>query len=410
MTTDATDTTDAALPLAGVRVIDAASFVAAPYCASILSEFGAEVLKIEPPGEGDNMRRFGTPTGGAAGTLAWLSEGRNRKSVTLDLRVPDGAALFKRLVAGADVLCENFRPGTLEKWGLGWDVLSAINPGLVMLRVSGYGQAGPYQDRPGFARIGHAVGGLACLAGMPGGIPVTPGSTTLGDYATGLYGAVGVLVALRHRDRTGEGQVVDLALYESVFRLLDELAPAHAATGEVRERDGLHSRFGCPLGHFRTADGQWVAVACLEDAHFTRLAAAMDRPELAAADAYGRAADRMAARQAVDGLVADWIAGLSRGEVMARADATAAPVAPIQDVADLFADRHLRARGFLEAVAEPLTGETLIVPGPIPRLSETPGRLRSLGPALGAHTDEVLHDLLGLDDEELARLRREGVV
>jgi succinyl-CoA:(S)-malate CoA-transferase subunit B len=404
-----TETADAG-PLAGLRVIDAASFVAAPYCASILGEFGADVIKIEPPGAGDNMRRFGTPSADPAGTLAWFSEGRNRRSVTLDLRAPEGAALFKRLVADADVLCENFRPGTLEKWGLGWDVLSALNPGLVMLRVSGYGQTGPYRDRPGFARIGHAVGGLAYLAGMPGGTPVTPGSTTLGDYATGLYGTVGVLTALRHRARTGEGQVVDLALYESVFRLLDELAPAHAATGAVREREGLHSGFGCPLGHFRTADGQWVAVACLEDAHFARLAEAMGRPELAAPDAWGRAEARRDAREGVDRAVGDWIGGLTRDDLMARCDAADAPVAPIQDVADLFADRQLRARGFLEPIDEPLTGETLLVPGPMPRLSETPGRIRSLGPALGADTDAVLHDLLGLSDAEVADLRQKGVV
>jgi len=410
MATETANDTAGTGPLAGIRVIDAASFVAAPYCASILSEFGADVVKIEPPGSGDNMRRFGTPSAHPDGTLAWFSEGRNRRSVTLDLRVPEGAALFKRLVADADVLCENFRPGTLEKWGLGWDVLSALNPSLVMLRVSGYGQTGPYRDRPGFARIGHAVGGLAYLAGMPGGTPVTPGSTTLGDYATGLYGTVGVLVALRHRDRTGEGQVVDLALYESVFRLLDELAPAYAATGTVRGREGVLSGFGCPLGHFRAADGQWVAVACLEDAHFARLAGAMGRPELAAADAWGRAEARRAARGEVDRAVADWIAGLARDDLMARCDAADAPVAPIQDVADLFADRHLRARGFLEPIDEPLTGETLLVPGAMPRLSETPGRIHSPGPALGADTDAVLHDLLGLSDEEIADLRQKGVV
>jgi len=191
------------LPLAGVRVLDAATFIAAPYCATVLAEFGAEVIKVEQPGVGDPMRRFGSPTERADSSLAWLTEARNKKSVTLNLRVPDGAALFKRLCGVSDVVCENFRPGTLERWGLGWDALKAVNPDLILLRVSGYGQTGPYRDRPGFARIAHAVGGLSALSGMPGETPVTPGSTSLGDYLAGLYGAIGVLVALLHRRAGG---------------------------------------------------------------------------------------------------------------------------------------------------------------------------------------------------------------
>ena len=226
------------LPLSGVRVLDVATFIAAPYCTAILGEFGAEVIKVEQPGSGDPFRRFGTPTGRADSTLAWLSEGRNKRSVTLNLRHREGADLFRRLVAKSDVVCENFRPGTLEKWGVGWETLSARNPGLIMLRISGYGQTGPYKDRPGFARIAHAVGGLSNLAGMPGETPVTPGSTSLADYMSGLYGAVGVLLALRHRDRTGRGQYIDIGLYEAVFRMLDEMAPVYGRTGKVRDREG----------------------------------------------------------------------------------------------------------------------------------------------------------------------------
>ena len=268
-------------PLSGVRVLDAATFIAAPYTASILGEFGAEVIKVERPGEGDPFRRFGTPSGRPDSTLAWLSEGRNKKSVTIDLGTTEGADLFRRLAAVSDVVCENFRPGTMEKWGLGWEELSAANPGLVMLRISGYGQTGPYKDRPGFARVAHAFGGLTYLAGMPGGTPVTPGSTSLGDYMSGLYGAVGVLLALRQRENTGLGQVIDVALYESVFRVLDEIAPAYARGGKVRDPEGAGTLNACPHGHFQAGDGRWVAIACTSDKMFERLARAMDRPELA---------------------------------------------------------------------------------------------------------------------------------
>ncbi|MCH7832347.1 MAG: CoA transferase, partial [Proteobacteria bacterium] len=259
------------LPLTGVRVLDAATFIAAPYTATILGEFGAEVIKVERPDGGDPFRYFGTATERDDSTLAWLSESRNKKSVTLDLKQPEGQALFRRLAAKSDVICENFRPGTLEKWGLGWDRLSRENQGLVLLRITGYGQTGPYKDRPGFARVAHAIGGLTHLAGHPGETPVTPGSTSLGDYISGLYGAVGVMMALRHRDQTGRGQVIDLGLYESVFRMLDEIAPVYAKTGFVRGPEGTGTLNACPHGHFPTKDGKWVAIACTTDKRFPRL-------------------------------------------------------------------------------------------------------------------------------------------
>jgi succinyl-CoA:(S)-malate CoA-transferase subunit B len=272
-----TQTSSDKLPLAGIRVIDVATVIAGPYCATILGEFGAEVLKVEHPLGGDTCRNFGTPSG-SGDSLVWLSEARNKKSVTIDLRRPDGVRLFKELAAKTDIIVENFRPGTLEKWGLGWNVLHEINPGLIMLRVSGYGQNGPYKNRPGFARVAHAVGGLTYLAGMPKGTPVTAGSTTLGDYFTGLFGCVGVLLALRHKEKTGRGQYIDAALYESVFRCTDELAPAYAMYGTVEERHGPHMKSGCPYGHFPTKDGKWVAIACTTDKMFARLADAMGPP------------------------------------------------------------------------------------------------------------------------------------
>ncbi len=398
------------LPLAGIRVVNVATVIASPYCASILGEFGAEVVKVEHPLGGDPLRRFGTPTA-RGDTLTWLSEARNKRSVTMDLRHAEGADLFRQLIERSDILCENFRPGTLEKWGLGWDVLREVNPGLIMLRVTGYGQTGPYKDRPGFARIAHAVGGLAYLSGMPNGPPVTPGSTTLGDYLTGLYGCIGVLLALRYRDQTGLGQYIDAALYESVFRCTDELAPAYSMFGIVRERHGpTHNDFACPYGHFPTKDGKWVAIACATDKLFTRLAQAMGRPELASHTIYGDQKARLEHRHDVNEIVRDWCGSLTREEVLKRCFETGAPAGPLNSIADIFGDRQFHARRNLVAIEDEDVGETVMVPSVIPRLSETPGRIKHLGPRLGAHTEEVLKDLLGLNDCEIEELRRQRVI
>ncbi len=400
----------APLPLAGLRVIDMATVIAAPFCATLLGEFGADVLKVEHPDGGDALRRFGTPSA-RGDTLTWLSESRNKRSLTLDLRQKEGAEIFKGLVAQTDVVCENFRTGTLEKWGLGWDVLREINPRLVMLRVTGYGQTGPYKDRPGFARVAHAVGGLAYLAGMPKGTPMTPGSTTLGDYMTGLYGCLGVMLALRHRDLTGEGQYVDAALYESVFRCTEELAPAFAMYGVVRERAGSsHNDFAVPHGHFSTKDGKWVAISCATDLLFARLAKAMGRPELATAETYGEQKTRLAHRHDVNEIVRDWCGALTREEVLERCYATDTPAGPLNNIADIFGDRQFHARRNLVAMDAPDTGEQVIVPATVPRLSETPGRIRSLGPKLGEHSTEVLRELLGLDEAQITALRAKNVI
>jgi crotonobetainyl-CoA:carnitine CoA-transferase CaiB-like acyl-CoA transferase len=398
------------LPLAGIRVVDVATIIAAPFAATLLGEFGADVLKVEHPIGGDGLRRFGTPSQ-RGDTLTWISEARNKRSVTLDLRHPEGKELFLDLMRHTDVLSENFRTGTLEKWGLGWDVLHEVNPRLVMLRVTGYGQTGPYRDRPGFARIAHAVGGIAYLAGMPRGTPLTPGSTTLGDYMTGLYGAIGVLLALRHRDRTGEGQFVDAALYESVFRCTDELAPVYSMYGVVRERMGSsHNDLACPHGHFATKDGKWIAISCATDKLFSRLAQAMKRPELASSSVYGEQKTRLAHAGAVNEIVRDWCGSLTREEVLARCYETATPAGPLNNIADLFGDRQVHARRNLSSIDDPHTGDTMIVPSVVPRLSETPGSVRSLGPTLGQHTDEVLREVLGLDDDRIEALRGRQVI
>ena len=253
--------------LEGCKVLDVSTFLAGPFCATQLGEFGADVIKIELPVVGDATRRFGTMTE-CGDSLPWLSESRNKRCITLDLRKPDGAALLKRLVAESDVMVENFQPGTLEKWGLGYDVLSAVNPRLIMVRISGYGQTGPYKDRPGFGRIGNAFGGLSFLAGYPDRAPVTPGSATIPDYMAGLYGALGTLLALQAREKTERGQIVDIGLYEPIFRILDELAPAFAYKGYVRQRMGPGTVNVVPHSHYPTRDGRWIAIACTNDKIF----------------------------------------------------------------------------------------------------------------------------------------------
>jgi succinyl-CoA:(S)-malate CoA-transferase subunit A len=397
------------LPMAGIRVIDVGNFLAGPYAASMMGEFGAEVLKVEHPISGDPMRRFGTPTRRHDATLAWLSEARNKKSVTIDLRQHEGVALFLKLVAKSDVLIENFRPGTMEEWGLGWKELSAANPGLVMLRVSGYGQTGPYRRRSGFAHIAQAFGGLSYLAGFPGETPVLPGTVPLGDYMSSLYGAIGIMVALRHREATGRGQVIDVGIYEAVFRQLDEIAAAYGLYGKIREREGSGSFVAVPHGHFRTKDDKWVAIACTTDKMFERLAEAMEHSELASTGLYGDQRKRLAARDLVNQIVIEWVGSLTREEVLERCLAKEVPVGKLNSIADIFEDEHFQARGNLARIDEDGLGE-VVIPNVVPTLSATPGRISGLGPPLGNATYEIMRELLDISAEEIKRLRQHKII
>ena len=395
-------------PLDGIRVLDIATFVAAPFCGTIMAEFGAEVIKIEQPGEGDSLRRFGTMTE-AGDTLVWLSEARNKKSVTLDLRKPEGADLFRQLVAKSDVVLENFRPGTMEKWGLGFEALSKINPRLIMLQVSAYGQTGPMSDKPGFARIAHAFSGLAYLAGEPGRPPVVPGSTSLADYMSGLFGAVGVLMALRHAERTGEGQSIDVALYESIFRVLDELAPAYDKFGYQRERMGPDTVNVVPHSHYETRDGSWVALACSNERMWERLCKAMGRPELAADPRYASTRQRDAHRAEVNKIVADWARSLTIDDLLATCEAHEAPASKLLSIADIFENPQYAARENLRTIDDPRAGR-IVVPAPLPRMSRTPSQLRTAGPELGSANTEILGELLGLGEADLAALKQNRVI
>jgi crotonobetainyl-CoA:carnitine CoA-transferase CaiB-like acyl-CoA transferase len=393
--------------LEGIRVLDLGTFLAGPHCATILGEFGAEVIKVEPPKTGDSLRRLGTNTE-CGDSLVWLSEARNKKCVTLNLGSEGGRDLLRKLAAKCDIVVENFRPGTLEKWGLGYEDLKKLNPGVVLVRISAYGQDGPMRTQPGFARIAHAFSGLTYLAGEPGGVPVVPGSTSLADYMSGMYGAIGALVALRARDATGVGQCVDLALYESVFRVLDEIAPAYQKFGYVRERMGADTVNVCPHSHYQTSDGKWIAIACTSDQMFERLADTMAQPELASAERYGPKELRLAARDEVNSIVAQWVASLDCQTILARCKDGGVPASLIYSIADIFEDPQYRARGNIKMTDSRIG--PVAVPNVVPRLSGTPGEIRWLGEGLGAQNEEIFRDLLGLKSDDLRRMRDEGVI
>jgi crotonobetainyl-CoA:carnitine CoA-transferase CaiB-like acyl-CoA transferase len=404
---DSQGTADDMQALDGIRVLDLGTYIAGPFCATVLGEFGAEVIKVERPGTGDNTRRFGTETD-CGDTLVWLSEGRNKRSVTLDLGQPRGLELLRELVTTADIVIENFRPGVMERWGLDYESIKALNPGAILVRVSAYGQTGPMSGQPGFARIAHAFSGLAYLAGEPDGAPVTPGSTSLADYMTGLYGVVGALLALRAREETGTGQCIDLALYEPIFRVLDELAPAFQQFGMVRERMGADTVNVSPHSHYECKDGRWLAIACTNDVMFARLALAMGRPELAAEDRWGPKERRLAARDDVNAVVGEWVGTLTCDEALATCRSFDVPAGPLNSIADIFADPQYAHR---ETIVEvPSRIGPLAVPGTIPALSDTPGEIKWLGQALGADTDAVLGELLHRTAEQIADLRADGVV
>jgi crotonobetainyl-CoA:carnitine CoA-transferase CaiB-like acyl-CoA transferase len=399
---------DPAAPLAGVRVLDAATFVAAPFGATILADFGADVIKVEHPTAGDPLRKFGTPTE-IGDTMVWLSEARNKRLITLDLSQAKGRDLFLKLAEQSDVVVENFRPGTMEKWGLSFEALRAVNPRIVMLRVSAYGQTGPYKGKPGFARVAHGFSGLSHLSGMTDGPPVVPGSTSLADYVSGMWGAVGVLLALRVVERTGEGQMIDVSLYESIFRLLDELAPAYAKFGDVRNRMGADVAHVVPHGHWQTSEGKWVALACSSDKMFLRLAELMGRAELAAPDRYATNIQRLKGRAEINAIIAQWIGQMTMEEAVACCDRAGVPCGPILAIDDIFRNPQYAARGNLERVEHPVLGE-IVVPAAMPRLSTTPALLRHLGNTLGFDTVAVFQTLLGLDDDAIASLRADGVI
>jgi crotonobetainyl-CoA:carnitine CoA-transferase CaiB-like acyl-CoA transferase len=391
-------------PLAGVRVLEMGTLIAGPFCTRLLAEFGAEVIKVEAPDGGVPLRSWRRHHQGTS--LWWFAQARNKRSLALNLKDPGAQDAVRKIAAGVDVVVENFRPGTLEGWGLGWDRLSALNPGLVMVRLSGYGQTGPYRDRPGFGAIGEAMGGLRHLTGEPGRPPVRVG-VSIGDSIAALYGAFGALAALRHREVSGgRGQVVDVALYEAVFGLMESLLPEYDAQGFVRERTGASLPGIVPSNTYPTGDGRYVVIGANADSIFRRLMRAIGRPDLADDPALARNEGRVARTAEIDGVIGAWTGARPIDEVLAVLEAADVPASRIYDIADIARDPQYLARAMFERVALP-GGASVALPGIVPKLSETPGATRWPGPALGAHTRELLGEA-GLDPAAIEDLLARG--
>lgn len=396
--------------LNGVLVLDTATYIAAPLSASILSEFGAQVIKIEHPGSGDPLRRFGTKGSDPNASLQWLNENRNKRSITIDFSKPEGRDLFIALAARADVVVENFRPGTFERWGLSWDVLKAANPRLIMLRLSAFGQNGPLREEVGLARIAHAFSGVMSISGEADRPPVNPGPTSLADYVAGVYGALGILLALFERERSGQGQYIDLALYEPMLRTMDEAFAVFNRTGFVRERFGSQVVTVAPTANYECADGHFVTIGVPDDKLFARLAQAMQRPELAESNSrFVTNAMRVSHRAEIEDIVSSWVRAHDRDTVIRLLREADVPCSPILDVAELAQHPHVAARENF-VVRPDGSGGTITMQAPVPKLSRTPGHVASSGPMLGEATDEILKGLLGLSDQELADLRAKKAI
>lgn len=400
-------------PLNGIRVLDLGTRIGAPFAATLLGDLGADVIKVELPGQGDFLRTIGPFEGDYS--LFWAVEGRSKRSITLDLRKPAGQALLKRLVPLADVVVENFQPGTLEAWGLGYDVLAALNPGLVLTRVSVYGQTGPYRDRPGLDRNGIALGGLLYITGYPDRPPVRPG-LIVSDYLTAVFNAFAIVSALYERDRrvreTGEparGQWVELSLYESILRIMEHTLAAYDRLGLVREREGNRLRNSAPLDNWETKDGKYLCIIAAGDGLFPRLCRAMEREDLLREPRFATMARRAEHGDEINAVVAAWCRERTAREIQDVLEANQVPFGVAYSVADIFADPHVAARGDIVTVPDPVVGGVRMQ-GVYPRFARTPGTIERGAPRLGEHNEDVYRDLLGLSAEELAALRREGVV
>jgi formyl-CoA transferase len=397
----------AAGPLAGMRVLDISTMIAAPFSAALLGDLGAEIIKVELPGQGDTLRHVAPMY--ANRSLYWSVLGRNKCSITLDLRVPRGRAVFLELVKRSDAIIENFRPGTLERWDLGYDALAAAHPDIVLVRISGYGQDGPYRDKAGFGTPAAAMGGLTYITGYPDRPPITV-PIALADYLAGLFGALGALAALleRARNRRG-GQWVDISLYESVFRLLEAVVPAYGKNGVIRERNGNRTGQSSPIGSYRTADNHYVVLSVSTDRVWLRMTEAMGHPEWATDPRYMSNPERTKRADEVDALVGGWFAEHTAAEAQRILDAAGVPVSPIYSIADIFQDPQYAARQDIIAPSDPDIGP-VPMPAVLPRFSRTPGRVRFVGPKLGEHNRAIYGGLLGLSDAEQAELQADGVI
>jgi formyl-CoA transferase len=390
--------------LSNLKVIELGTLIAGPYCARLLAEFGAEVIKIETPGEGDPLRKWRKLHEG--NSLWWYAQARNKKSVAVNLRDADGQAIVRTLVKGADIVVENFRPGTMEKWGLGYEALSKDNPGLVMVRISGFGQTGPYKDRPGFGAIGESMGGMRYVTGYPDRAPVRVG-ISIGDSLAAMFGVIGALTAIHDRARTGKGQVIDVALYEAVFAMMESMLPEFGMGGFVRERSGASLPGIVPSNTYPCRDGKYVVIGANADSIFKRMMHAIGRADLAADPALANNDGRVKRTEELDRVIGEWTAAHDLDTVLEVLEEAEVPSGRIYSIADIVADMHYQARGMIER--HKLGERELLLPGIVPKLSRTPGATSWIGPTLGEHTGEVLAGL-GYTEGEIEDLRKRGVV
>ena len=394
-------------PLKGVRVIDAGNMVAAPFATVLLADFGADVIKIEHPKYGDGQRKLEPIKDGIP--LWWKSVSRNKRCVTLDLGKPDGAEIFRKLIKGKDVIVENYRPGTFEKWGIGPDAIRAIDPRIILLRISGFGQTGPYKDRAGFGRVAEAMSGLTSLIGEPDGPPMSPGYP-LGDLISGIFGSLSVMMALYHRDlRGGEGQVIDLALYEAVFRFLDFDPIQYDQMKSVHMRTGNRVAYVAPSSMFRTKEGKYLTLAASTQNVWLRLAEAIGRKELTTDPKFIDNPARVVNSVEINGIVGDWIEKHTRDEVIEQFDKFGVAYSAVFDMEDAFRDIQYRAREAMVRVPDSELGEA-IVQNVVPKFSATPGSVDFLGPQMGAQNEEIFCDELGLSKARLKELKDAGVI
>ena len=393
-------------PLHGVRVIELGQLIAGPFAGKFFAEFGAEVIKVEPPGKGDPLRTWRGMHGDTS--LWWYVQNRNKKSITLDLRQPEGQEIARKLIRGADIVIENFRPGTLEKWGLGFEELRAANPGLIMLRLSGFGQTGPMHDQAGFGSVGESMGGMRYVTGFPDRAPVRM-NLSVGDALAALHGVIGTMMALHHRTaHGGRGQVVDVALFEAVFNMMEGALPEYDMLGEIRGRTGTGLSGIVPSNTYPTSDGQHVVIGANADSIFKRLMTLMGRDDLGSDPALADNEGRCKRVEELDGAIAAWTSSHTVDEVTAKLNAAQVPNGKIFSIADIARDAQYRAREMIREVALP-DGKTVKVPGVVPKLSDTPGDLNWVGPALGEHTQEVLESM-GYDRAQIDALRARKIV
>ena len=391
-------------PLQGLKVVELGTLIAGPYCARLLAEFGAEVVKVETPGEGDPLRKWRKLHEG--NSLWWYAQARNKKSIAVNLREPDGQEVVRRLAREADIVVENFRPGTLEKWGLGYEALARDNPRLVMVRLSGFGQTGPYRDRPGFGAIGESMGGMRYITGYPDRAPVRVG-ISIGDSLAAMFGVIGALMAIHHRHASGKGQVVDVALYEAVFAMMESMLPEYGMGQFVRERSGASLPGIVPSNTYPCRDGKYVVIGANADSIFKRMMRAIGRADLADDPALASNDGRVQRTAELDAAIGEWTARHDLDRVLEVLERAEVPSGRIYSIADIAADLHYQARGMIER--HRLGDREVWLPGMVPKLSETPGSTRWIGPRLGEHTDQVLAGA-GYAPEAIAELRRRGVI